>query len=471
MIKIIERIRSYINISELITLFIFATFSILISLVLPIEHIIPLALGIIAIISIIKFPEIGFALFLLIAVLKDFLQDNLFSSLGIDFTLILFFITSLGVCYKILSKDKYRLDIKNKYTLLYLGFGIILILSNLYTKSPRYGFSKTVSFLVFNSFLFFGGIFIASNQKSQNNFLIILQWMIFIYALIYVYFLKNLIGLNWRQLASYHLRLSLEGNPISVGRIFSILCVVSICKLFTSVNIKRKLFYIFNFIIALIIVVATNSRGPLLALIITILSYFLFFTHIKKWKVALSFAFIVFVFSIILSILPPSFTSRYKLFEGKEIHLSQKEASVFNTFKIRKNYVRQAIDYLVNNPDKIVIGSGVGSFSFISANKDITLYPHNIFIEILLEIGIVGIILFSLIFLLTAYDVILGKKYLDKENYDNIIIWISLLILFFINAQFTGDIVINRPLWFFVGGIIGFIILLKRNKKNEFFQF
>jgi O-antigen ligase len=263
------------------------------------------------------------------------------------------------------------------------------------------------------------------------------------------------------------LRFALIGNPISVGRIFSILCVISIIKFYNikDKNLGKRLIYIFSFILGLIVVIATNSRGPFFALIITLLIYFLFFAKIKVWKSILFLLLFIAVLGMILTILPESFYSRYKLFSGKEIHISEKQISVFSTIDERQQYINQAINYLVENPQAIFIGAGAGSFSHISFNRDQRLYPHNIFIEILLETGIVGFVLFSGVFLFIIFDIFQISRYLDEQDYNNLVMWLLLLILFFLNAQVSGDINDNRMMWFFEGGVIGLILYFIKQKK------
>ena len=91
--------------------------------------------------------------------------------------------------------------------------------------------------------------------------------------------------------------------------------------------------------------------------------------------------------------------------------------------------------------------------------------------EIIIELGIVGLILFILPFLFLLNDFILTKNKINKNEDSPIIFWLMLTILYFLNAQTSGEINANRLLWFFQGGLIGTLLFYKDNlyelsKKN-----
>ncbi len=441
-------------------IFFFVT-SIFLSTLIPLNKILIVISSLILVFLIFKFPEIGFSIFLLTGIVKGITQN-----FPIDFTLLIFILTSFSMLYKSVTR-RYKIDLINKYVLFFFFFVSMLIISNLYTKSPNSGFLKTMRFSIFNSFLFLGGISIGFTKKTRIRFLKILHFMIFIYSLIYVYFLKGMIGMNFKELANYHMRLSLVGNPIGVGRIFSILSLISIICLFYEKNNYKKIFYILCTILGLIITISTNSRGPFFALIISILIYLFFFTKLNMKKIVYALILISLLFIIIFSLLPESLISRYKLFGNKEVHISKKQVSVFNTFIIRENYIKKSLAYLNENPEKLIFGVGLGGFSYIITNRDIRAYPHNIFVEIILELGIIGLVLFILPFLFLLNDFILTKNKINESEYGQIIFWIMLTVLFLLNAQVSGDINDNRLLWFFQGGVVGLILQYKKKKTYD----
>ena len=404
---------------------------------------------------ILYYPELGFALFLLIGVLK-----NITTQFPVDLTLLLFIVTCISMVWKFIQ-NKLQCDITNKYFLSVVGFTLLVIIGYFYTKSPHAGLLKASRYVVFNMFLFIGGLSIGYTKNHSEKFIKILFVLLLIYSLIYIYFFKDVIGMNIQELAEYHLRFTLIGNPIGVGRIFSVLVIISL--IYFLHKKKIRIVFIIGLILGLLITLATNSRGPLVALLLTLFIYLYLFSGIKKSRLlSITIAFVI-LFIILLSVLPKNFVSRYTFGLSKEIHVSETEVKFFSTSQEREMYLKQAIDYLSEHPERLLLGTGTGSFSYISKHIDDRLYPHNIFVEIILEFGILGLLLFIFPFIFLLIDFIQNKRTFTRVQFVNISIWISLTILFFINAQVSGDINDNRLLWFFMGGLIGLILFIMQN--------
>lgn len=440
----------------LFLLFFIASFAL--SVLLPISKVFLLIAGFSLVVAIFKIPEIGFSIFLLIGVIKEITEG-----FPIDFTLLIFFLTLLAIAYKLLSR-KYKINFSNKYVFFYFIFIFILLISNLYTLSPSSGLEKSIRFLVFNTFLFIGGISLGYNKHCRIRVLKILHTMIFIYSLVYLYYLKDMIGMNFQELAKYHMRLSLVGNPISVGRIFSLLVLLSLISLHYTKNTLMRVYHILCVLLGLLVTLSTNSRGPLFALIISIVLYLVLFSGIDKKKVLMMILFFIILFMMAFSLLPETFVSRYELVGEKEVHISEESIRVFSTSKIRERYINKSLQFLSNNEDKIIYGIGVGGFSYLLANKQDRLYPHNIIMEIMIELGIIGLMLFLFPFLFILSDFFKIREKIDKKNYREIIFWVMLTIIFLLNAQVSGDINDNRLLWFFQGGLAGCLLFFKKKK-------
>lgn len=440
---------------QLVLLGFFFLSSFILSYYISFDKLLILIGSILVTIIVFRIPEMGFALFLLIGVLK-----NVTSKFPIDLTLLLFVLTSFSLILKF-SQRKMKCDFSNKYFLTIISFAFLVIVGLFFSKAPQAGLLKTSRFISFNIFLFIGGLSIGSSDTSSKRFINILFILLFVYGLVYVYFFKDVIGMNIKEFADYHLRFTLIGNPIGVGRIFSVMVIISLIYFLREKS--NKIIYMIGILLGLIITLATNSRGPLVALILTIFIYLALFSEIEKKKILMIALVLLIVFISLLSILPKNFVSRYTFGLSKEVHISKKEIKVFSTSKERETYLAQSISYLSRNPHKILFGIGTGSFSYISKNIDARLYPHNIFIEIILEFGIVGILLFILPFIFLIIDFIRYRHTFSGYSYSNLVLWIVLTILFFLNAQVSGDINDNRLLWFFEGGVIGLILSAKKN--------
>ncbi len=85
-------------------------------------------------------------------------------------------------------------------------------------------------------------------------------------------------------------------------------------------------------------------------------------------------------------------------------------------------------------------GSGIGSFPIAVGLGDKRMYPHNIFLEIAAELGVVGLVIF-------AFFLLYGVKRLIQNFFSNYPYSIFVLMVFamnFFDALIGGDITDHR---------------------------
>jgi O-antigen ligase len=99
-----------------------------------------------------------------------------------------------------------------------------------------------------------------------------------------------------------------------------------------------------------------------------------------------------------------------------------------------------------------IIGHGIGSFGFLLGWRDVQVYPHNIILEILVELGSVGLVLFvALLYLSTRR---LEMRFVHTDPYVALVA--MLLINTFLNSLVTSDLSGNRVLYAALGLAAGF---------------
>ena len=210
-------------------------------------------------------------------------------------------------------------------------------------------------------------------------------------------------------------------NPIWISRYFGGALVFSFIY---YLSYYKKINFIIIILLATVLL-ASGSRGPILASIGTIGLYF-YNTRIKSKKL-----FILIVSSLLISYFLLYFSSYLYGERGY-------------SFIHRLNAFTNAIELFNFN------GHGLSSFGRLIFNEDSNQYPHNVFIELIFEFGFIG---FTLGFFL-CYFVFSSYSY-------SVIGYLSLY--FFINSQFSGDIVGNSLL--FISLVIAWSI---KNNKSEF---
>ncbi|MCF7912212.1 MAG: O-antigen ligase family protein [Candidatus Cloacimonetes bacterium] len=112
--------------------------------------------------------------------------------------------------------------------------------------------------------------------------------------------------------------------------------------------------------------------------------------------------------------------------------------------------------------EHFLLGCGIGSYGVCAINIDQRYYPHNMFLEIFCESGLIGLLIF-LIFLAYVLQVIYNEYILGKLSTNPIYLSILFSCLYlFLNAMKSSNFADNRI--FFAW--LGILILIITNRKK-----
>lgn len=204
----------------------------------------------------------------------------------------------------------------------------------------------------------------------------------------------------------------------------------------------------------LIFMILLAAKGPLLFLFgIYIL---LDFSNLKINRI---FSFKIFsrllviVLFVALSIYTPLFDSLFSrifLFSG---NLSDDESSMGRLLLFQK-----AFEIFLSNP---FFGIGVGSFGQVLYGIDNRISPHNIFLEILVEAGIIGFLLFN-IFLLSFAVAIrkYSKMYFNDKFFESLKLIVIYLFCSTLVASYLEDL---RITYFWLGVLVAYLNVNRNN--------
>jgi len=126
--------------------------------------------------------------------------------------------------------------------------------------------------------------------------------------------------------------------------------------------------------------------------------------------------------------------------------------NLFSRFDLTTFFRLQAFETAKNlffdNPIKGAGTAGFGHFSILS-------YPHNMFLELASELGILGVLACIILVLYTAY---LGIKLLRNKKASFLELnlnrtFCAIFIFTLINSQVSGAVYGNYQLWFAIAGI------------------
>ena len=385
-----------------------------------------------------SFQNILWSLIILSGVLNNFINVYLYE---FSFSFVVVFVVTIDIIYNLLSLKKIKIP-KNyfKFFLIVLGFYAVILLSLIYSPSPKYKYIKSANFIVSIIYLIYP-FFIRKIDIKKALFLIkfvgLFLSLFYIYQR-YNYFLPSNVGRD--TFYAKHRQLSVAYLGLGV--------LISITLLHES--FKKNWIQV---LLLLFLIIALGSRGSFVfSIIVLLLFHFKKKYSIKKWfSNGLSF--------IIIGLVIPIFLF---YFDIKKYNIASAGISRFNSFLniLNDASVLGRIDYytyttkmIFSSLNSILFGYGIGSYGVLYVNIDVRKYPHNIFLESWFELGIIGFVLMILIILIPFF--INSKSLLLKAIY-------FFLVL---SAMKTGNITDLWTLFLTIG-------LMYMNQENtDYFNF
>jgi hypothetical protein len=358
-------------------------------------------------------------------------------------SLIIFFPVIFSFVFKMI-----RIPIPSYLMVMFVSiFPIVLLTNNLLTIS-----TNRLKFILFIFFIWILSSYIYSPSvfASKEKFISIIYNTILPIILIEIFFIskkEKIIAINslqktllkhsfillWFSFLAYIFfrvpdvsgRFSLPGldNPIWFSRFIGMLLLVILC--FSKIKMSNLFFFSITVLIAFLLLFGAGSRGPLVAVLIT------FFTKLSYFK-SKKFVLSIVLTSLLVIILGFLFVGGY-MFETDFY-------SLYGRLELFNNFSDYNFQYLK--------GTGIGSYSLLLLGKDEILYPHNIFLEIFSENGLIGLLLFFYILFLFF-----------KSFQPNIV---HLLCLYYlISSLVSGDLPGNNNLF-----ILLFLSLYAHNNEQ-----
>ena len=407
-------------------------------------------LGLIILWWLINNPAITLMILSLTAIIKGYLI-NYFPVIEIlDITVIATIIIWLGLV-KILLEGNWKLPSEPKSIVyLFLIFGLLLGISYIYTASPDYGFRKILRFNTFAVTIFISPLLIikspADSKRLLSYFYFLLVIIIGIMLLQFVYFLK------WGDFAivlAYWNRISIPGaNPIQVSRYLAIGAAMMIALLIRN-KPSQSLHYFAILFVILLSIILSGSRGPLVSIIIGSIVYAILYERKHSFRIYGYGILAIGTIITLLLLLPESLTQRFFDISQGSVIMTQQGVRRISTIATRFEFWSMSLQAWFSSITSFFIGLGAGSFSSLFIWRDWRWYPHNLFFEIIVELGLIGLVI-GILFIIKSYQII--NKGIQRGSFtDHSALWVAGTVVMFIAAQFSGDINDNRILWMFIG--------------------
>ncbi len=409
-------------------------------------------------------PELALVLAFSSAIFKEWLSLNVPFFSQFDFTIAVFLLAMISTFFYLLRKNwLFSIDLPPSALPLLLFTGY-MIFSVSYSLSVQYGTFKSFSFLFFNWALFFFPILIV---RDENSAIKIAKILIAIAIPVAIYTLYSLIKSILAGSIIFTYRSSFLGvNPISYANWIG---AAAICLMVMIPLMRRREWRILGYLGLLLLLVtmfAANSRGPMMSFIVAFLILMSIRYHGKSKRNLVILGIIVIIFVVIIfSVLPEQVTSRYTdILSGEK---TSKNLTFFTVYTRLYSW-KAAWELATDRWFHILFGVGCGGYSQTVFRQDIRWYPHNIFLEVFSELGLLGLFLLTWHFASVFSTGINTYRSTLPERTKAIIIAFLLCALFnFIGAQFSGDLNDNRRLWFFLGLVVACANFIRKQKQES----
>lgn len=364
-------------------------------------------------------PELIFCLFLYSGSFKaaiNFPIDETLFLLGLSITQGLF----------ILIKRKSFPQYSALAIFVYLLFATLAIASLWYTPGKYYAIEKVIDLVVTIGWAFCGPLILFRDNESLKNFFI---------SCVAIGACMTGTLLTQLDFSSYHRFISVWGsNYLTFGRVAGLAATIVLTMfLLNGKRAKLSVLVIGVFIFG---IVMSGGRMPLISFAVAL---FVFTAgsiklrlHDGKLYISKGLKYLVIAGIAFFIILP--YTNYTENITFKRLTLLTSEESRGASVDARTDRFSAAIEMIKEKP---FLGAGIGAFPIYFDGKDERSYPHNIALEILSELGIVGLIIFS-----TLIFLCLNSIRRTDNPYKTVIL--SGALFLFLNANVTGDFNDNR---------------------------
>jgi O-antigen ligase len=398
-----------------------------------------------------KVPELGLVLCLIVGSLFKSMVQPLLGD--IDITVYLFVVTFGSILIRCIIEKKLVLpDLKiNIGVLLLIG---ISLASLLYTPLFQQGSDVFLRFVFLTISIMYATFMWCTDINRIKRLIVIFIGIVFAYStaiIVWVFLIQH--GAYSASRAAF------AGTPaLAVAQLLAAAIIAAfVLRDFVSGRFKRWALYLV-ILAGVAELIALNSRGPLIALVVgAICLFFLYSLREKKRVVLLSIPLLA-IIVIVFILLPEQFTSRYALIADLGSSSIAARLSMWQ-------FVGEHFS------DWFFSGAGMFGFAYyyLPGQAELSIwgaYPHNIFLDVFAAIGFFGLLIFVW---LNGSFLYRGIKVSRTEQQSSHLLGLAALvalIIFLVNGLFSMSIIDTRPLWFF-GGVILSLERLWRKRNEE----
>lgn len=351
-----------------------------------------------------------------------------------------------------LNNFKFDITSMKKFFAIFLFISIFL-LNLILLNFNEYTMGYYFSFFVSQSLLaFLAGVFMLKSEKYNAFFRSFDIFNLLLTVIIFFNFLQSKgTYFVFRYFAA-------PSNRLLIGYTLGTLALYNIFKV---LNCKFQIGRLILVFVQLYLLLTTGSRGPFIGFLFVAVVMVIFKYKIKS---SILLLFMLLFFLILPNFLGTKVNSLVNEFVGgleritNTFNFSNPNEPLINweTTGERQQMYLKAIDLIKERP---ILGYGIGGFE---KNSNFGVYPHNMFLEITVSFGFVGLIAFLLLFFFFLKK---GLIILYNNQLNSFIVYLILYEI--IHLQVSGSFITNYQLWFLIGAFVPFSKSIDKENNVE----
>lgn len=407
-----------------------------------------------ALLSILFSFEMIFVVFIFAGVFKS---DPRFDWIPVDLTLLTMGVGFLLGMWILLVRKGLVLRESMLLTLIYVCIAAYALLSLLWSPSIVYADDKVIRMLSLVMWSLIGSSWIIAYDPQRVTR--------FIYALGLFSFWFAYEGLKTYLTSDGSGFINVMGGTyLGAGQIMGLGAIVFLSFiLFHPSSMLYRLLSLIGLAICMFQLFVGGGRGPLLAVLAAMLVPLLYGIQLKQKGLQMK-KYVVLVLALLMVVAaitvvwsaspnPPQTLQRMTdLLPGKEDMGASAEVRVSN--------IEESSTYWNLHPLR---GSGIGAWPILSKMDDYREYPHNLVLEVAVELGSVGILLLLILFSIVVRYVWLLRHIPHMERW---MVLIMLTVAMMFNVTVSGDLPDNRAL-FAIMGLLPVIVVVQRKEVRS----
>jgi O-antigen ligase len=319
--------------------------------------------------------------------------------------------------------------------LAFLVFAALVAASYSYTSAPDYGGSKLLRFLLIGTLLLITPFLII---LSEDDFLKFAKLFLGFCTVTSIQVIANLVTRNQNTDADI--------TRIGAGWLMGMAIVILLFYPVARTRGRQRKVIIFLLPVFIGGLMAAAARGPIVGLSIASLIGMAILLKERQLRIVTAATMLLVLalgFGGAYFILRQTDAGKYAAKTG-EIESLFTEGTSSGSAGERLGFYKATIAAIPNQP---LWGTGIGSWSTFYFGDDQRNYPHNLFLEIAFEEGLIGLAAFLALLAMVGISI-----YRMIGNSSSHFLVLGLLVLYsVINSMFSGDLDDNRMLWMWIG--------------------